>query len=73
MLHCYLGMSMRSRKNFNKDQVQILPFTLIPSSFPKKAFLLVKNVQILLNELIHKVAYNKEFLTSSLKRYYIYY
>ncbi|XP_012218621.1 glutathione synthetase-like [Linepithema humile] len=61
------GISMRSKKNFNKDQVQILPFTLIPSSFPKKPFLLVKNVQILLNELIHKVAYDKEFLTNSLK------
>lgn len=65
----YLGMSMRSRKNFSKDQVQILPFTLIPSSFPEKPFFTVKSVQALLNELIHKVAYDKEFLTNSLKRY----
>ncbi|CAL1684034.1 unnamed protein product [Lasius platythorax] len=61
------GMSMRSRKNFSKDQVQILPFTLIPSSFPEKPFFTVKSVQVLLNELIHKVAYDKEFLTNSLK------
>lgn len=61
------GMSMRSRKNFSKDQVQILPFTLIPSSFPEKPFFTVKNVQVLLNELIHKVAHDKEFLTNSLK------
>ncbi|XP_011863847.1 PREDICTED: glutathione synthetase-like [Vollenhovia emeryi] len=61
------GISMRSRKNFNMDQVQVLPVTLLPSSFPRKAFLAVKNVQTLLNELIHKVAHDKEFLASSLK------
>lgn len=61
------GISMRSRKNFSKDRVQILPFTLIPSSFPEKPFFTVKNVQVLLNELIHKVAHDKEFLTNSLK------
>lgn len=60
---------MRPKKNFNKDQVQILPITLLPSSFPRKSFLTVKSVQTLLNELIHKVAYDKEFLTSSLRRY----
>jgi len=56
-------------KNYSKDQVQLLPFTLIPSSFPQKPFFTVKNVQVLLNQLVHKVAYDKEFLTSSLKRY----
>ncbi|XP_029164299.1 glutathione synthetase-like [Nylanderia fulva] len=61
------GISVRARKNFSKDQVQILPFTLIPSSFPEKPFFTVKNVQVLLNELIHKVAHDKEFLTDSLK------
>ncbi|XP_018406229.1 PREDICTED: glutathione synthetase-like [Cyphomyrmex costatus] len=61
------GISMRSKKNFNKDKVQLLPVTLLPSSFPEKSFLTVKNVQTILNELIHKVAHDKEFLTSSLK------
>ncbi|EFN74269.1 Glutathione synthetase [Camponotus floridanus] len=61
------GISKRSMKNYSKDQVQLLPFTLIPSSFPQKPFLIVKNVQVLLNQLIHKVAYDKEFLTNSLK------
>ncbi|KYN31985.1 Glutathione synthetase [Trachymyrmex septentrionalis] len=61
------GISMRSKTNFNKDQVQLLPVTLLPSSFPEKPFLTVKNVQTILNELIHKVAHDKEFLTSSLK------
>lgn len=62
-------MSKRSMKNYSKDQVQLLPFTLIPSSFPEEPFFTVKNVQVFLNELIHKVAYDKEFLTNSLKRY----
>ncbi|XP_072762521.1 glutathione synthetase [Anoplolepis gracilipes] len=61
------GMSMRPMKNYNKDRVQLLPFTLIPSSFPEKPFFIVKSVQVLLNELIHKVAYDNEFLTNSLK------
>ncbi|XP_012350209.2 LOW QUALITY PROTEIN: glutathione synthetase [Apis florea] len=61
------GISMRSRVSFNKNQVQVLPFTLLPSSFPEKNFEKAKNIQILLNELIHKVAYNNDFLTESLK------
>lgn len=60
---------MRPRVSFNKNQVQVLPFTLLPSSFPRKNFEKAKNIQILLNELIHKVAYNNDFLTESLKRY----
>ncbi|XP_011139073.2 glutathione synthetase-like isoform X1 [Harpegnathos saltator] len=61
------GLSMRSKKNFNRDQVQILPFALLPTSFPRKSFETAKSVQTLLNELIHKVAYNKEFIAASLK------
>lgn len=61
---------MRSKKIFDGDQMQILPFALLPTSFPKKNFETAKSVQILLNELIHKVAYDKEFITNSLKRYY---
>ncbi|XP_032691229.1 glutathione synthetase-like [Odontomachus brunneus] len=61
------GISMKSKKNFNKDEVHILPFALLPTSFPKKSFQTAKNVQTLLNELIHKVAYDKEFITTSLK------
>lgn len=61
---------MRSRKNFSKDHVQVLPFTLLPSTFPEKPFLTVKNVQTLLNALIHKVAHDEEFLRDTLKRYY---
>ena len=60
---------MRSKVSFNKNQVQVLPFTLLPSSFPRKHFEKVKGIQVLLNELIHKVAHNNDFLIKSLKRY----
>jgi len=65
---CYSGISVRSTKQFNRDQVQILPFTLLPSSFPRKCFEDVKSIQIILNELMHKVAHDREFLRSSLRR-----
>ncbi|KAH0950533.1 hypothetical protein HN011_001841 [Eciton burchellii] len=61
------GISIRSTKQFNRDQVQILPFTLLPSSFPRKCFENVKSIQTILNELIHKVAHDREFLRNSLE------
>ncbi|XP_031843583.1 glutathione synthetase [Nomia melanderi] len=61
------GISFRSKESFNKNQVQVLPFTLLPSTFPKRNFLKAKNIQVLLNELIHKVAHNHTFLVNSLK------
>ncbi|XP_003704661.1 glutathione synthetase [Megachile rotundata] len=61
------GISMRSKERFNKNQVQVLPFTLLPSSFPKQNFEKAKSIQVLLNELIHKVAHNDDFLRKSLK------
>jgi len=65
---CYSGISIRSTKQFNRDQVQILPFTLLPSSFPRKCFENVKSIQTILNKLIHKVAHDREFLKNSLGR-----
>ncbi|CAK9825551.1 Glutathione synthetase [Anthophora retusa] len=61
------GISMRTKESFNRNQVQVLPFTLLPSSFPRKNFEKVKSIQVLLNELIHKVAHDNDFLTKSLK------
>ncbi|KAG7203774.1 hypothetical protein KM043_013796 [Ampulex compressa] len=61
------GISMRSKESFRKCQVEILPFTLLPSSFPRKNFETAKNVQVLMNELVHKVAHDNSFLTNSLR------
>ncbi|XP_076249666.1 glutathione synthetase isoform X2 [Calliopsis andreniformis] len=58
---------MRPKDHFNKNQMQVLPFTLLPSSFPKKYFQKVKSIQVLLNELMHKTAHNNSFITKSLK------
>lgn len=69
LTYFYSGISMRSKVSFNKNQVQLLPFTLLPSSFPRKNFEKAKGIQVLLNELIHKVAYDNNFLIQSLKRY----
>ena len=64
-----LGASMRSKENYSPDQVQITPFLLLPSIYPKKQFQLVTEVQTLLNELMHNVAYDYKFLSDTLKRY----
>lgn len=69
LTYFYSGISMRSKVSFNKNQVQVLPFTLLPSSFPRKNFEKAKGIQVLLNELIHKVAHDNNFLITSLKRY----
>ncbi|XP_066592782.1 glutathione synthetase-like [Prorops nasuta] len=61
------GISMRSPESYKKGRVEIVPFTLLPSSFPKKEFEKGKNIQKLLNELMHKVAYDHEFLKNSLQ------
>ncbi|OXU23570.1 hypothetical protein TSAR_006175 [Trichomalopsis sarcophagae] len=61
------GASMRSKNNFSLDQVQVAPFLLLPSMYPKKEFEVVKEVQPLLNELMHKVAHDYEFLRDTLK------
>jgi hypothetical protein len=63
-----LGAGMRTKDNFNEDQVQIAPFLLLPSCYPKKEFELAKEVQILINELMHNVAHNYEFLSNTLKK-----
>ncbi|XP_049833687.1 glutathione synthetase-like isoform X2 [Schistocerca gregaria] len=61
------GACMRSKANYNEDILQFAPFALLPSVFPRKEFERAVNIQPILNELMHKVAHDHEFLTSSLK------
>lgn len=61
------GAAMRSKINFNPDTVQFAPFILLPSTFCRKDFEDVLDIQIVFNELMHKVAYDKEFLRDCLK------
>jgi glutathione synthetase len=61
------GAAMRSKTQFSEDSLQFAPFVLIPSAFPRREFMKSIEIQLILNELMHKVAHDREFLTSSLK------
>lgn len=62
------GAAMRSKTNFSKNSVQFAPFILLPSPFPRKEFRKAVELQTVLNELMHRVAHDREFLTESLKQ-----
>ncbi|XP_071448496.1 glutathione synthetase-like isoform X1 [Hetaerina americana] len=61
------GAAMRSKLKFSKNELQFAPFMLLPSTFPKREFEKAVEIQPILNELMHKVAHNYEFLSESLK------
>lgn len=61
------GACMRSKTNFSKDVLQFAPFILTPSPFPRREFKKAIEIQIILNELMHKVSHNYDFLKSTLK------
>uniref|UniRef100_A0A182NGR7 Glutathione synthetase n=1 Tax=Anopheles dirus TaxID=7168 RepID=A0A182NGR7_9DIPT len=60
------GTAMRSKANFNTDALTFAPFVLTPSCFPRKEFLKAVELQPVLNELIHAVAHDAQFLQSTL-------
>lgn len=57
---------MRSKVSFNPDVLQFAPFVLVPSSFPRREFEKAVELQPLINELVHKIANNYEFLKKAL-------
>ncbi|XP_060807242.1 glutathione synthetase isoform X1 [Amyelois transitella] len=61
------GVGMRDRKHFNKDVIQIAPFVLLPSPFPRTEFMKAVELQPVLNELMHKVAHDDQFLEQTLQ------
>nr|XP_040223849.2 glutathione synthetase-like isoform X1 [Anopheles coluzzii]XP_049464569.1 glutathione synthetase-like isoform X1 [Anopheles coluzzii] len=60
------GAAMRSKQDFNPDALLFAPFILTPSSFPRKEFQKAVEMQPLLNELIHAVAHDSQFLLATL-------
>lgn len=56
------GAGMRSRTDFNPDIMQFAPFVLFPSIIRTEDFNTLISIQSVFNEIIHKVAHNKEFL-----------
>lgn len=49
-------------------RVEHAPFTLLPTSFPKRLFTQAKEVQKNFNLLVHKVSQDHEFLKEALQR-----
>ncbi|KAK0086437.1 hypothetical protein PV326_005543 [Microctonus aethiopoides] len=61
------GLSMHSSACFDRNCVKISRFTLLPTSFPRNEFEKATNIQATLQKLMHKVAYNHNFLNNTLK------
>ena len=64
----FLGICMRRKDAFDRDALHFAPFLLLPSPFPRQEFDRAVQLQILLNELIHKVAHDRDFLTQTLAK-----
>ncbi|KAK0078570.1 hypothetical protein PV325_002348 [Microctonus aethiopoides] len=60
------GMGYRPKTNTDNNLLQHAPFTILPSTFPKNEFENACDIQIILNMLIHKVAYDYEFIKETL-------
>uniref|UniRef100_A0A6M2DUC9 Glutathione synthetase n=1 Tax=Xenopsylla cheopis TaxID=163159 RepID=A0A6M2DUC9_XENCH len=60
------GASLRSKQSYSKDLIQVAPFVLTPSTFPKAEFEKAVSLQPILNELMHRAAHDHEFLSQSL-------
>lgn len=61
---------MRSKTHFSKDSLTVVPFTLLPSVFPRAEFQKAVAIQPALNELTHRVSNDHHFLFSCLKKYF---
>jgi len=61
------GICMRQRNNFDKDALHFAPFVLLPTPFPLDEYEKSVKLQPILNELMHKVAHDYDFLKESLK------
>ncbi|CAL8121898.1 unnamed protein product [Orchesella dallaii] len=60
------GVGMRRKDNFSKESLSFAPFLLLPSTFPRAEFDRSLKLQTLLNELVHRVAHDYDFLHQSL-------
>merc|ERR1719245_3004216 len=61
------GICMRRKDAFDRDALHFAPFVLFPSPFPKEEFHKAVALQTTLNELMHHVAHNYNFLREALK------
>jgi len=61
------GICMRQKKAYDRDALHFAPFLLFPTTFPRKEFELGVELQPVLNELMHRVAHDHDFLAETLK------
>jgi len=62
------GICMRRKDAFDRDALHFAPFLLMPSPFPRQEFNRAKELQTVLNELMHKVAHDNDFLKETLAK-----
>ena len=62
------GICMRQKSAYDRDALHLAPFLLFPSAFPEKEFRLGVDLQPVLNELMHRVAHDHDFLAETLKK-----
>jgi glutathione synthase len=60
------GVCMRPKAKFDIDSLSFAPFILTPSLYPRAEFEKALGLQTVLNELIHNVAHDSEFLRATL-------
>ncbi|XP_034481995.1 glutathione synthetase isoform X1 [Drosophila innubila] len=60
------GAAMRSKTSFSPDSLNFAPFVLVPSAFPRKEFEKAIALQPIINRLMHNVAHDEEFITTTL-------
>merc|ERR1711988_428657 len=61
------GICMRQKNKYDRDALHFAPFVLLPSPFPKDEYYKAIQLQTILNELMHKVAHDYDFLKTALK------
>jgi len=62
------GICMRRKDAFDRDALHFAPFLLLPSPFPRQEFSRAVELQTLLNELMHRVAHDNDFLKETLAK-----
>ena len=63
----FSGICMRRKDQFDRDALHFAPFMLFPSPFPRDEFEKAVGLQVVINELMHKVAHDYTFLKDALK------
>ncbi|XP_045126152.1 glutathione synthetase-like isoform X1 [Portunus trituberculatus] len=62
------GAGMRYRSNYDPDSLQLAPFFLLPSAFPRREFDRVVKLQSIVNILMHRIAHDYQFLKDALEK-----